>query len=341
MNYLMKRKLPNSIKLINHIMVFFLVYINSLYLFIDKINEYHIYIFSINIFILFAFIITNKTFEIESDKGKWYMREIIWKTWESIHTDHIKSLLYKKLIYKENEEFFNIFKKIYVKRNIIEKDYNELKEVFTKFIPEWLINEVWETGAEKIIPGISIKKHLNIMFLDIIWFTSITEKLAPERALLLLNIYFDWIVEIIKNNWGYIDKFLWDWIMIIFDDKNSDNTIKSAIEIQNYIKKFQINDIWKKISIWIWINSGDVILWTIWSIKRMEITVIWDTVNTASRIEGMTRQLKENILISESTYKRLSNSNSFVINELWVKKLRWKREKIKVLWVESHINMEL
>jgi hypothetical protein len=44
--------------------------------------------------------------------------------------------LYKKLIYKENEEIYNIFKKIYVKRNIIEKDYNELKEVFTKFIPE-------------------------------------------------------------------------------------------------------------------------------------------------------------------------------------------------------------
>lgn len=337
----MRRKIPNSIKLINHIMVFFLVYINSLYLFIDKIYEYHIYIFSINIFILFAFIITNKTFEIESDKGKWYMREIIWKTWESIHTDHIKSLLYKKLIYKENEEIYNIFKKIYVKRNIIEKDYNELKEVFTKFIPEWLISEVWEAGAEKIVPGISIKKHLNIMFLDIIWFTSITEKLPPERALLLLNIYFDWIVDIIKDNWGYIDKFLGDWIMIIFDAINSDKCIKASIEIQNYIKKFQINEVWKKISIWIWINSWDVILWTIWSAKRMEITVIWDTVNTASRIENMTRQLKQNILISESTYKSLSNPNLFIINELWVKKLRGKRDKIKVLWVENHINMEL
>lgn len=341
MNYLMRRKIPNSIKLINHIMVFFLVYINSLYLFIEKIYEYNFYIFSINIFVLFAFIITNRTFERESDKWKWYIKEIIWKTGESIHTEHIKDLLYKKLIYKENEEVYNLFKKIYIKRNIIEKDYNDLKEVFTKFIPEGLINEVWETGAEKITPGISIKKHLNIMFLDIIWFTSITEKLQPERALLLLNIYFDWIVEIIKENWWYIDKFLWDWIMIIFDSNSSDSSIKASIEIQNYIKKFQINEVWKKISIWIWINSWDVILWTIGSYKRMEITVIWDTVNTASRIENMTRQLKQNILISESTYKKLENKDRYVVNELWVKKLRWKRDKIKVYWVENHINMEL
>ena len=55
----------------------------------------------------------------------------------------------------------------------------------------------------------------------------------------------------------------------------------------------------------------------------------------------MTRQLKQNILISESTYKSLSNPNLFIINELWVKKLRGKRDKIKVLWVENHINMEL
>jgi adenylate cyclase len=73
----------------------------------------------------------------------------------------------------------------------------------------------------------------------------------------------------------------------------------------------------------------------------MEITVIWDTVNTASRIESMTRQFKDNILISESTYKRLSNRDTFVINEIWLKRLRWKREKIKILWVESHINMVL
>jgi class 3 adenylate cyclase len=73
----------------------------------------------------------------------------------------------------------------------------------------------------------------------------------------------------------------------------------------------------------------------------MEITVIWDTVNTASRIENMTRQLKQNILISESTYKKLENKDTYVVNEIWVKRLRWKKDKIKVFWVENHVNMWL
>jgi len=74
---------------------------------------------------------------------------------------------------------------------LIRKDYNELKDVFTKFIPDWLIKEVWRTWAEKITPGISIKKFLNIMFLDIIWLTTIAEKLTPEKALILLNILIE------------------------------------------------------------------------------------------------------------------------------------------------------
>lgn len=337
----MRKRIPNSVKIINNTIIFFLIYINSLYLFIENISEYSMYIFITNIIVLIWLIYVNKLFEDEALVWKNYIKEIIWTTWVTVNQNYIKELLYKKLTYRENEDFYKLFKKIYIKRNLIQKDYNDLKDLLLKFIPEWFINEVGESGIEKILPWISIKKHLNVMFLDIIWFTSITEKFLPERALMLLNIYFDWIVEIIKANWWYIDKFLWDGIMIIFDDKNSDNAIKSAIEIQNYIKKFQLNEIWRKISIWIWINSWEVILWTIWSKKRMEITIIWDTVNTASRIEGMTRTTKQNIVISESTYKSVEDSKIFTIDEVWLKKLRWKKDKIKIYWVQNHINLNL
>ena len=101
------------------------------------------------------------------------------------------------------------------------------------------------------------------MFLDIIWFTTISEKIPPERVLLLLNVYFDGIIEIIKSNGWYIDKFLWDWIMIIFDSNSSNPVVKASLEIQDFIKKFNFSEIWKSINIWIWINSWEVIMWTI------------------------------------------------------------------------------
>jgi hypothetical protein len=73
----------------------------------------------------------------------------------------------------------------------------------------------------------------------------------------------------------------------------------------------------------------------------MEITIIWDTVNTASRIEGMTRTSKQNIVIAESTYKSISNNKIFTIDEVWLKKLRWKKDKIKIYWVQNHINIRV
>ncbi|MDD2870718.1 MAG: adenylate/guanylate cyclase domain-containing protein [Candidatus Gracilibacteria bacterium] len=252
-----------------------------------------------------------------------------------------KDVLLKKMFYKENEDTYKLFKNMYIRKNLIAKDYDDLKTVFLKFIPESFIKEIGNMGTDKISLGVSVKKHLNIMFLDIVGFSSISENLSPDKALLLLNVYFDGIVEIINSNGGYIDKFLGDGIMIIFDEKNSDSAIKSAIEIQNFISKFQVSEVGKKISIGIGINSGDVILGTIGSRNRMEITIIGDAVNTASRLESLTREYTEDILISGNTYDNISNKKLFNINELGLKILRGKKEKIRLYGVKSVLNIKL
>jgi len=177
------------------------------------------------------------------------------------------------------------------------------------------------------------------MFLDIVWFTSLSENIKPERALFLLNIYFDWIWEIIHKYWGYIDKFLWDWIMIIFDEEYSDNALLCSIEIQDFIKKFQISTIWKRINIGIWINSWEVIAWTIWTKKRMDATVIGDNVNTASRLEHLTRKYEDNIIISSNTYDVIQDKEKFNLTLLWKEKLSWKEREVEIYWVNTYINI--
>lgn len=124
------------------------------------------------------------------------------------------------------------------------------------------------------------------MFLDIMRFTTVSENIKdPYRALLLLNIYFDGIGEIIYKHHGYIDKYLGDGILAIFDESNTDDAIRAAIEIQEFIKKFQISTIGRHIDIGIGINTGNVIMGTIGTKRRMDATVIGDTVNVASRLE--------------------------------------------------------
>jgi class 3 adenylate cyclase len=79
------------------------------------------------------------------------------------------------------------------------------------------------------------------MFLDIIGFTRISETLTPDKTLLLLNIYFDGISEIVYRHNGYIDKFLGDGIMIIFDQETSDSALICAMEIIRFMNKFRIS----------------------------------------------------------------------------------------------------
>ena len=164
------------------------------------------------------------------------------------------------------------------------------------------------------------------MFIDISGFTKISENINSDKALMLLNIYFDWIVEITKKNWWYVDKFLWDWIMIIFDCKNSDNILRTSVEIIKLINKINIGKYKNRISMWIGINSGKVILWTIWSRDRMDISIIWDTVNVASRLEQLTRENENWVIFSKTTYDLLEDKNKFNINKLWKKDIKWKKE---------------
>lgn len=339
MNYLIRKK-TKSIKEINYIYFLLLFFTNCFFYIYDDFKNYIITYFILNIILILSFFIINNRFQKEFKERK---KDIETLSYSSLNWNNadIKRLLLKEDKYKENKDTYKLFKNMYIKKNLVAKDYNDLKNVFTKFIPETFLNEVSQKGTNKIPLWFSVKKNLNVMFLDIIWFTTITEKIEPWRALQLLNVYFDGIVEIIKENWWYIDKFLGDGIMVIFDNINSDNVIKVAIEIQNFMQKFQILEIWKKIWIGIWINSWEVILWTIWSNNRMEITIIWDVVNTASRLEWLTRIYQNSIIISESTYKNILNPENFVISDLWYKVLKWKENKIKIYWVEAIVNIKI
>lgn len=237
--------------------------------------------------------------------------------------------------FKENNDLEKLLKRYILKSNIEKKNLEEVKSTFMKFLPKQIYDEIGEKWYERIALGNFKIKNISVMFIDIAGFTTISEKINHERALFLLNLYFDWIWEIIlKNNW-YIDKYLWDWIMVVFDEWFEENAIVASIEIQEFIEKFKMWDLGKKISVWIGINSWEVIVWTVWTKKRMEATVLGDTVNTASRLEDLTRRYNKNIIISESVYNKLENKHRFSIDFLWKEALRWKEKEIAFYSVDS------
>jgi len=329
-NILQKR--IKSIKILNYILFLWIIYFSIFVYFFSDMEKNKLAFLFMNTIFLASFFLLNLLYNKELSKRISFMDDLF-SNKININEDSTKKEFQKDINFLETSQIYSFFKKIYIKKKISEKDYNELKNIFLKFVPKDFLDEIWIYWNDRISLWDSTKKDLNIMFLDIVGFTSISEKMTPERTLLLLNIYFDWIVDIIKSNWWYVDKFLWDGMMVIFDQPDSDNIIKSAIEIQEFIKKMNFSNASKQIKIWIWINSGEIIMWTIWSKSRMEITVIWDVVNIASRLEKLSRFYNRNIIIWESTFKKIKNINNFRIEYLWKKEIRWKESYMDLYWI--------
>ncbi|WP_153801178.1 adenylate/guanylate cyclase domain-containing protein [Foetidibacter luteolus] len=150
-----------------------------------------------------------------------------------------------------------------------------------------------------------------IVFIDICGFTAITETEPADTVVNLLNRYFDIMVhEIITQN-GYVDKFIGDAIMAVFrGDFHLDRAIDACLKIREYIKNMPAADTGLHFTpqVAIGINSGEVIAGNIGSasLKRLDYTVVGDTVNTAQRLQSAARPGQ--VVIPQSAYETVKES---------------------------------
>lgn len=155
-----------------------------------------------------------------------------------------------------------------------------------------------------------------IMFTDIRNFTSMSEKMSPEEVLSFLNSYMEKMIDVIVKHGGIIDKFMGDGILATFGvPVRTDNhpkqailaalDMKKALSILNEIREKEGNE---PIKIGIGVHTGLVIAGNIGNNYKTEYTIIGDTVNLASRIEGLTKEYKSSILISGATYDLIPES---------------------------------
>lgn len=157
-----------------------------------------------------------------------------------------------------------------------------------------------------------------VMFADIRGFTALSERLSAPEVVKLLNAYLDRMVDVIVRNGGTIDKFIGDAIMATFGvpvprsvEADAQAAVRAAIEMSEAL------DAWNAerahtgeppLGIGIGLHTGPVVAGNIGSSKKTEYTVIGDTVNTASRIESLTKTLSERILISAATFEQVKST---------------------------------
>ncbi len=149
----------------------------------------------------------------------------------------------------------------------------------------------------------------SVVFIDICSFTAISESESPDTVVKLLNSYFDVIVKEIIAQGGYIDKFIGDAIMAVFrGEYHLDRAIDACLGARAQVEKLpSVSKLFSpKVSIGI--NSGEMISGNIGSasLKRLDYTVIGDTVNTAQRLQAAAKE--NQIIISENAYHKVKES---------------------------------
>ena len=149
-----------------------------------------------------------------------------------------------------------------------------------------------------------------VVFIDICGFTTISETAPADTVVKLLNNYFDLMVNEIIAHGGYIDKFIGDAIMAVFKDEfHLDKAIDASLSVRSKVEELPpVSDISFTPKVSIGINTGEMISGNIGSasLRRLDYTVIGDSVNTAQRLQSAAKE--NQIIINEHTYQKVKDS---------------------------------
>ena len=203
------------------------------------------------------------------------------------------------------------------------------RDVFARFVPEAVVDEVLaQTGGELRLGGETV--FGTVMFTDLRGFTTFSESLDAQQVIGLLNRYLTQISDAVLEHGGTLVSYTGDGMMAVFgapldQPDHADRALDAAREILE-VRLPQFNE-WLReegyeqgFKMGIGLNSGDFMAGNVGSLQRLEYTAIGDTINTASRIEGMTKGTPYALFVADSTRDALTREANLVfIDEMPVR----------------------
>ena len=205
---------------------------------------------------------------------------------------------------------------------------SEMAEAYSRFVPKQFLEYLEKDSFVDIKLGDQVQKDMTVLFSDIRSFTEISETMSPKENFDFINYYLGYMEPVIRNNNGFVDKYIGDSIMALFSD-SPENAINAAIEMRKKLSQFnQVMDQFGKpaINSGIGIHFGTLMLGIVGGEGRMDGTVISDAVNLASRLEGLTKIYGSSIIISQDTLIKMEKSDLYQYRFLDIVKVKGKKE---------------
>ncbi|MCC7519918.1 MAG: adenylate/guanylate cyclase domain-containing protein [Verrucomicrobiae bacterium] len=220
-----------------------------------------------------------------------------------------------------------------------QRSKQEIRAVFASYIAPKVMEQLLRHPENVKLGG--VRKPVAVLFSDIRGFTSIAEQANEEALVVQLNEYFTRMVDCVVRHDGTLHKYIGDAIMAVWGDvvdapeeENARRAVRAALDMR--LELVRLNAVWKaqgrlELRIGIGLNHGLVVVGNLGAPQRKEFTVIGDAVNLGSRLEGVTKEFKTDLAISETVAKLLDDH--FLLRTLGLIQVKGKTKPVRVFEV--------
>lgn len=217
---------------------------------------------------------------------------------------------------------------------LADRDERFLRKSFAFYLAPEIIETMVASGKMPELGG--EMRNVTMFFSDLSGFSSIAEKMTPSELVKLMNEYLSAMTDIIESHGGYVDKYIGDSIVAMFgapadDPAHARNAVRAALKCHEKLKELNAGNAafaGRGLSHRIGLNSGEAVVGNIGSRRRFNYTVMSDTVNVASRLEGANKYYGTAIMASEATVAQ--TGDTFGWRELDAIRVMGRGEAIKV-----------
>ncbi|MCB1191830.1 MAG: hypothetical protein H7A23_06600 [Leptospiraceae bacterium] len=212
----------------------------------------------------------------------------------------------------------------------VEENLQKQQVAHIRFVPEEFLKILKKGNIVDLDLSDCVQENMTILFSDIRSYTQISEALTPEQIFRFLNGYFENVAYAVKDNNGFIDKYIGDAIMALFPI-SSEDALSAALIMNKNLSSFNKKRMAEgevPIKSGFGLHYGMVTLGTVGTNIRMDTTVIGDAVNLTSRIESLTKTFKIDILFSSDVYQNISNPSKFHIREIDTVRVKGKQTPV-------------
>jgi len=219
-----------------------------------------------------------------------------------------------------------------VRRTIL--DLRETNASIERFVPKAFLSIMGKPSIQSVKLGDNIRLNMTVLFSDIRNFTGQSEQMTPDENFAFINFYLERMGPVIRAHNGFIDKYIGDAIMALFEQP--DDALRASLAMLDTLASFNLERQaagLPPMAIGIGLNTGSLMLGTIGESHRMDGTVISDAVNLAARIESLTKTYGVGILISQNTYDQLADPTAFAIRPIDVVVVKGKTKPVTILEV--------